>query len=501
MKTIKRLATFLVALLLVVEFSSCEKQSNDLQSVSFNIQNVTNSLKKATGPQDDRIPVCIDEEPSYVIAKIGDNEYKLNVLTGLNDGTETQVLKLDAGTYTLSSFKVYALDNDGDDNDELIWATPESGSYYANLFGIQGVGVDFIVAPFEKSKFNIDVLCWQTYSYKDFGFNWFDYNKVEIKTLCFFGDVCVEEHELWHSTGSYYQQSNYEGYDFPAIFEVFITNEAGDIINDLTLNSNMLHPDGTIWQGVGSPLCIEYPDYDGIIDNYEFTINLILPNGDSYPIIEGQPFTAEQDPMDITGDDGVYDFAVGALCEGYTPPPFGDDPPPPSPESGCETAFAKFNNVATNDSSLEIGYVFTDKIKSNPEFYPTLDIGTRWGWAGNLKDDGTFVYDIWAAAGKNDTSKGYLVGDLSITKDGNSVSVTYNMDSGYSMEELHIYAMDTTPTNIANGNFTYGDNPTSGVFESLSDGDETHFTLNFDLTDNDGDGIWFIAHAVVCDDD
>lgn len=204
MKTIKRLATFLVALLLVVEFSSCEKQTNDLQSVSFNIQNVTNSLKKAAGPQDDRIPVCKEDIPAYVIAKIDGNEYKLNVLAGLNDGTETQVLKLDADTYTLQDFKVYSA------GDDLIWAAPISGSYYANLFGIQGVAVDFTVAAFEKSKFNIDVLCWQTYSYKDFGFNWFDYNEVEIKTMCFFGDVCVEEHELWHNTGSYYQQSNYE---------------------------------------------------------------------------------------------------------------------------------------------------------------------------------------------------------------------------------------------------------------------------------------------------
>lgn len=495
MKTIKRLATFLVALLLVVEFSSCEKQTSDIQSVSFNIQNVTNNLKKATVPQDDSIPVCKDEEPSYVIATISGNDYKLNVLSGLNDGTETQVLKLDEGTYTLESFKVYS------SLDLLIWATPEKDSYYANLFGLQGVGFDFTVEAFVKSKLDIDVLCWEPYSYKEFGFNWFDYSQVEIKTLCFFGDICVEEDELWHAQGSYYyNQESYipDDFDFPAIFEVFITNETGDTINDLELNSNMYHPDGTIWQGVGSPLCIEYPNYKGVVDNYKFTINLITPNGESFPLIVGHEFTAEQDPVEITGDDGVYDFAVGSLCDGITPPELFSSPPPPPPVSGCETAFAKFENVDTSDPNLEIGYVFTTKISDNPEFYPVLGISTRWGWAGNIKDDGTYTYDIWAAAGKNDTSKGYIVGDLTVTKEGKSVTVTYNMDSGYAMDELHLYAMDTPPTNTANGNYTFGDDSDTGVFENLSGGDETNFMMNFDLTDNDDDGIWFIAHAVVC---
>ena len=484
MKTFKRLTTFVVSLLLIVAFSSCEKQSDDLQSISFNVQNVTNSLKKATGPKDIDTPVCKDDTPAYVLVEIDNVVFRLDILSGLNDGTETQVLKLDVGTYTLQSFKVYS------NLDSLMWATPNKGSYYANLFGINGVDTTFTVEAFKKSKFDIDVLCWQAYSYKDFGFNWFDYNEIEVKTLCFFGDVCVEDFDLWHETGLYYNQP-YDGFDFPALFEVIITNEAGDVVNDLTVNANIEHPDGTPWMGIGSPLCIEYPNYIGVVDNYKFSINLFLPNGDLFPVIVDQAFTAEEDQENITGDDGIFDFVVGSLCDGDTPPPGGEEPPP----SGCETAFAKFSNV---DNSYETGYVFTNKAKDNPESYLNLDIAKRWGWAVNIKRDGTYTYDIWAAAGKNDTSKGTLVGDFEIVRTGKSVKITYTMDSGYTMDELHIYAMDTPPTSTANGKYKYGDSATKGVFESLSNGDETNFILEFEVTDYDSDGIWFIAHAVVC---
>ena len=497
MKTFKKLTTFLVAILFVISFSSCEKQTNDMQLVSFDIENITNSFKKAD-PVDEDIPFCSSDMPAYVKVIIDNEEYMLNILSHLNDGTETEVLKLDVGTYTLSSFKVYALDNDSDGVDELIWATPESGSYYADLFKIKGVSFEFTIEAFEKKKIDINVLCWQDYSYKEFGFNTFDFSKVKIKSLCFFGDICVEDHVLWHDLGSYYQQATYQDSNFPAIFEVFIIDEVGDTINDTSVNANLVHPDGRIWQGVDLPLCVEYPDYIDRDDDYTFYINLILPNGDSYPIIN-EDFTAEQDQIDITGDDGVYDFVIGALCYGIIIPPFGDDPSPPTPIIGCETAFAKFDNVVTDDPTEEVGYVFTNKVSSNPEFYPTLNISNRWGWSGNIKENGTYTYDIWAAAGKNKTSNGYKVGVFIVDKYGDTVTVTYDMFPGYINKVIHIYAMDTPPTSTANGNYVYGDGATPGGFEPLSFIQETNFTLTFDVADSDGDGIWFIAHSEICD--
>lgn len=302
MKTLKRYATSLVALLLVLVIYSCEKQPDDLQSISFNIDNVTNSLKKSVDPTNNIVPVCKDVAPAYVIAKINGDDYKLNILSGLNDGTETQVLKLDAATYTLQDFKVYSVE------DDLIWAAPTSGSYYATLFGIQGVDVDFTIAEFEKSKLNIDVLCWEPYNYSDFGFNWFNYDRIKVKTLCFFGDICIENYIAWHENPSPYFEQDYDGYDFPAIFKVEIKSENGVLLNDENVNSNLN------WKGESNPLCIEYPDFVGQNDIYTFEIFLMKPNGnyDETPYIS-QQFSSEDDFVDITGDDGVFVFAYG-IC-------------------------------------------------------------------------------------------------------------------------------------------------------------------------------------------
>ncbi|MCK5788611.1 MAG: hypothetical protein KAH32_06410 [Chlamydiia bacterium] len=334
MKTLKKLAAFVVYLLLVVSFSSCEKQSNDLQSISFNIQNVTNSLKKGT-PKDGKVPVCnSDKDPAYVIVTLDSKDYRLDILTSLEEGTETKTLKLLAGTYKLNEFKVYA-----DDGTEL-WAAPIVGSYYAELFGIDGVGCETVdnievcrtitIDAFEKQKEEVKVLCWNDFDYKDFGFNWFDYTKVEIKTLCFFGDVCVEDEDqadVWHFTGSSYEGLPYEGSQFVALIEVFIKNSVGEVINDETLNSSLasrvFNDDGSV--ETVEPVCVEFPDYLNQVDNYTFTVNLIMTDGESVSIVEDVPFNAEDDWSVISGfDKGVYMLEVG--CDGNDIPQ-GDPPP------------------------------------------------------------------------------------------------------------------------------------------------------------------------------
>lgn len=145
-----------------------------------------------------------------------------------------------------------------------------------------------------------------------------------------------------------------------------------------------------------------------------------------------------------------------------------------------ETAFAKG------------GWVFTTDRKSNPESLPSLQLTkNKWGWAINIKADGTYNYDIFAGAGLNNTSRAKLVGKLTVTKSGTTVIVSYNLN-GYSMPEAHIYAGDFKPTTLAPGQYgnTY-------YFGSESTGYASTHTSTFEITDTNGDGIWIIAHAVV----
>lgn len=148
------------------------------------------------------------------------------------------------------------------------------------------------------------------------------------------------------------------------------------------------------------------------------------------------------------------------------------------PEIGeCETAFAKG------------GYVFASDSKSNPEGLPSLNLTkNRWGWAINVTANGTTTYEIWKGAGLNDTSKGELVGTLTVTKNGSLVTVTYNLTDDV-MSELHIYVGDSKPTTTAPGQYGFTKNFEPPV---------TSFTKTFSVTDSNGDGIWIIAHAVSC---
>lgn len=159
----------------------------------------------------------------------------------------------------------------------------------------------------------------------------------------------------------------------------------------------------------------------------------------------------------------------------YTPVCCETPPPPPSTNK-LGTAFAKG------------GWVFTTDKKSNPEKLPSLNLTkNRWGWAINLTTAGTTTYDLWVGAGLNYTSKGIKVGSVTITYNGLQAIVTYTLNSGYVIEEAHVYAGDFKPTTLAPGQ--YGN---TICFDPLV----STYTLTVDVADTNGDGVWFIVHAV-----
>jgi hypothetical protein len=233
-----------------------------------------------------------------------------------------------------------------------------------------------------------------------------------------------------------------------------------------------------VWAGTdttnkGYPL--SWPNHAVNVNATEYTYVLplssigIVDTTNSCPTIYVAAFAALKDyPEDPEASSPTLAFAQGryTLCCDQ-PPQIGE----------CETAFAKG------------GYVFTTDSKSNPENLPSLQLTkNRWGWAINVKNDGTIIYDIWKGAGLNDTSKGELVGTLTVEKSGSLVKVTYNL-SGDLMNELHIYAGDFKPATIAPGQYGFTKNFDPPV---------ASFTKSFTITDTDGDGIWLIAHAVSC---
>ncbi|MEN8194233.1 MAG: hypothetical protein ABFS12_15540 [Bacteroidota bacterium] len=373
MKKFRLIAASVAALAIVALFSitSCEKQTdnNSQAELSFDVVNVMQSMgKKALPSNTENLPDCnLEAVPAYVEVVLQETDVTgqifegdpiivcLDILQGFEGGTQTEVLKTDEGYYQLNSFKVYAetdgeegcdnVDEADDDNDLLIWVAPMEGSKYDLLWDDQLNGVNnpnslelnhiIYVEKFEKHKEIIDVLCYEPYAIDDFGFTWFDFSEVVVETICFYGDICVTDHECWHNehlvndvnVNPYFGQSNYDGYDFPAIFQTRMTLVFKDGRTPLTIVV-----DNTDTQGVGEPLCVEYPMFiDGEVDYWWIDIAVMGPNGNWKPLYtdaikldnttktlwvsEDLAGTSLVDPVlwEMDGDDGVYTFVAGDL--------------------------------------------------------------------------------------------------------------------------------------------------------------------------------------------
>jgi hypothetical protein len=74
---------------------------------------------------------------------------------------------------------------------------------------------------------------------------------------------------------------------------------------------------------------------------------------------------------------------------------------------------------------------------------------SRWGWSMGPLGEGTYVWDIYAAAGGCDLSKGTKVGTVTVEYAGGTVTVTYNLPNGFN--KTHTYVGSTMFPIGANG--------------------------------------------------
>jgi hypothetical protein len=63
---------------------------------------------------------------------------------------------------------------------------------------------------------------------------------------------------------------------------------------------------------------------------------------------------------------------------------------------------------------------------------------SRWGWT-NAIGEGDYAWAIYAAAGQCDLGKGTHVGTLNVSYHNGSMTVSYDIFSGYTLEETHLY--------------------------------------------------------------
>jgi len=138
------------------------------------------------------------------------------------------------------------------------------------------------------------------------------------------------------------------------------------------------------------------------------------------------------------------------------------------------------NNPPDLVSSTETAFAY-----GNLTLIGNVPNANRWGWIITVDNIGSFSTPIYAAAGQNDISKGVYVGDLLYSYDGSVLNVSYQLFSGFWLEETHLYASSVFPTVSAPG--LYGN---SNELQNFEQSDSYSISVS-------GSEVYIIAHAVV----
>jgi hypothetical protein len=229
----------------------------------------------------------------------------------LNGNLYTQAIKLKPGSYEVTKFFLLSVAG------TIIMATPAEESAFRKYVR-NPVNYSFEVEAFQKSQVEIDVLCFISEKFAEFGFFWFEVTEIVIRQFCFFGDICANGNPY---TTLDFAGSGYEDVpgglqiDMPAIFEIHIYR---------TFNGQTIEVPNSPFSNLGNanqPLCVSYPDRIRIAgEEFSFELWILVPDGDggfeyqhyhTFTSTDGGPLST--DP----GSNNVIEFVLGN-CN-YTP--------------------------------------------------------------------------------------------------------------------------------------------------------------------------------------
>lgn len=177
----------------------------------------------------------------------------------------------------------------------------------------------------------------------------------------------------------------------------------------------------------------------------QYMVNDAIANGDGYTPGPGDVLAIICVPEDECQQISIVELKIPRYC--------------------YETAYAKVQNPTSNKYAVN--------------FIPTF---SNWGWTNRLPEYGEYTFDLWAGAGQCDTSKGTLVGTVTITYNASGLSWTVNLNPGITLEEVHVYAGSNQFPMVKQG---------KKLVQSVAPG---LYTINLPTN---GEPIWVIWHAVV----
>lgn len=190
----------------------------------------------------------------------------------------------------------------------------------------------------------------------------------------------------------------------------------------------------------------------------------------------------------------------------------------PGPDTKTETAFARLlldpygTNQRGDDQVTCFKDLDTDGDNLSRNEGDTEEI-TRWGWTNGALPEGDYDFELWAGAADCDTSKGTLVGTVTLAYHNGTAKVDFAITPGlidpvtgepYEMTETHLYiGYDIVPyVPKGNGNVgseytvapgSYKDTLFGQIHGELANVTSDSYTITGLLEGN----IYVVAHATV----
>lgn len=117
----------------------------------------------------------------------------------------------------------------------------------------------------------------------------------------------------------------------------------------------------------------------------------------------------------------------------------------------------------------------------------------RWGWTNGALSAGSYSFELWAGAGKCDTSKGTLVGTVTVDYNNGTANVTFTTTGVYKMVETHLYVGSEPLARDVNGSYTVAPGQYPTIHGELTSGVQSDL---YTVSGLSGD-IYVVAHATV----
>ncbi|MHC4990631.1 MAG: hypothetical protein ACYTGC_06585 [Planctomycetota bacterium] len=149
-------------------------------------------------------------------------------------------------------------------------------------------------------------------------------------------------------------------------------------------------------------------------------------------------------------------------------------------ERSCETAFAYGDDLATCFLAID-------------EDSDGIEDFNRWGWTNQIAEPDVYMFAIYAGAGRCDTTKGTLVGTLTVIYAGGLVDVIFTMNDGYEADEVHVYVGSEILARNVNDEYTVAPGQYPYVADDLA-GASSHAVMGIPVTGP----FHVVAHAVAC---